>query len=120
MRFSTVKMPTRHMVKGLLTVALLAGLVSAVQAQTGRITGTVVAAATGEALAKASIEAVGTIAARKLGTLTDKTGRYAMEGVPVGTYTLEASFVGYRIGRVENVRVGEGEVRVLPRSQRRG
>ena len=72
-------------------------------AQEGTITGTVIDSTTSETLPGASIliEDLGT------GATTDSEGNYTIENVPVGTYMVTASFVGYDRKAVE-VEVTEG------------
>jgi outer membrane receptor protein involved in Fe transport len=57
-----------------------------------RIIGTIKDAATGEALVGANITLIGT----HLGASTDPNGKYFLIGVPVGTYKVKASMMGYR------------------------
>ena len=42
-------------------------------------------------------------------TLTDPAGVYEMSGIPAGTYTLRAAFIGYRAVRVDGVTVTAGD-----------
>jgi len=58
---------------------------------TGKISGTVTAAATGEPLVGLNI----TIEKTSMGTVTDINGEYSIINVPLGTYRLRASMVGY-------------------------
>lgn len=80
------------------------GLAPAASAQTGKISGTVVHAETGEALPGVNVVVVGTTH----GAATDIDGAYFIIGVPPGTYTLRASMIGYAEVVVENVRVQSG------------
>jgi TonB-dependent SusC/RagA subfamily outer membrane receptor len=73
--------------------------------QTGTIRGTVVDAETREGLIGASVLITGTY----LGSSTDRDGRFSIDRVPPGRYTVEARFVGYRTGKKE-VTVLAGEV----------
>jgi len=68
---------------------------------TGKIAGRVIDKSTGEPLVGASIIVVGT----ELGASADIDGSYFIINVPVGTYTLEASMIGYTTVRVKNVKV---------------
>lgn len=68
-------------------------------AGTGTISGTVRDKDTGEPLPGASVIVEGT----KLGAIADREGRYTVEDVPVGIYSVTVRMVGYR-GR----RGGEG------------
>ena len=68
------------------------------QVQTGTITGTVVDAQTGEPLPGVNVVVQGT----QQGAATDDQGQYRISEVEAGTYTLQASFVGY----VEQTREG--------------
>jgi len=59
---------------------------------TGKIAGKIVDAKTGEPLIGANIIIVGT----QLGASSDVSGRYYIIGVPAGTYSLKASYIGYQ------------------------
>jgi len=59
---------------------------------TGKVTGKVVDAATGEALVGANVVIVGTM----LGAVTDVEGKFTIIGVPIGVYQIRASMVGYQ------------------------
>src|SRR5688572_18621111 len=90
---------------GALLSCSLAWLPASAHAQaTGRITGTVTDSALGRGLSGAQVTVVGT----RLRAETDEQGRYAINGVAAGTYTLEARRIGYRRGGAANVSVSEG------------
>ncbi len=59
--------------------------------RTGTISGTVVNAATREALASVNVRVVGT----RLGAVTDSTGGFVIRRVPAGEYAVRASLVGF-------------------------
>ncbi|TYP94027.1 TonB-linked outer membrane protein, SusC/RagA family [Fodinibius salinus] len=61
-------------------------------AQTGTITGTVTDQSSGETLPSVNIFIVDT----QQGTATNPDGEYTIKGVEYGTYTIRASFVGYK------------------------
>jgi len=90
---------------GLLTVLLvgLAGPPDAL-AQTGRVEGRVVEASTENPLQSVNVGLQGT----SIGMATESDGGFVLDDVPVGTYTLEASFVGYSTAE-RTVRVQDGE-----------
>ncbi len=69
-------------------------------AQTGKITGRVLDA-TGEGVAGASVQIVGTVQ----GASADADGAYTILGVRPGTVTIRASAIGYAAQTVEGVRV---------------
>ena len=83
---------------GLLVGSVFAG---SARAQTGKITGRVVDAASGEALPGATVIIEGTT----LGAATNFDGEYVILNIGPGTHTLLASMVGYATTRVENVEV---------------
>ncbi|MBD3378587.1 TonB-dependent receptor [candidate division KSB1 bacterium] len=68
---------------------------------TGKISGLVTDAETGEALPGVNVVLEGT----NMGAATGINGEYIILNVPVGTYELRASMMGYTPLRVENVRV---------------
>jgi len=78
-------------------------------AQTGRITGKVADAKTGEPLAFANVilltsDKVST----KMGAMTLNDGTFLISGVPVGTYTVRAMMMGYTTIDRQNVSVNVG------------
>lgn len=75
-----------------------------VLAQVGKITGDVRDAQTGDALPGANVQIRGTT----MGAATDIEGKYTILNVPAGTYTLEATFIGYSPGKFSNVKVHVG------------
>lgn len=56
------------------------------------ITGHVIDKKSGEHLPYITVAIKGTT----IGTTTDATGHYFLKGLPVGTFTIEARFVGYK------------------------
>lgn len=70
-------------------------------ATTGSIQGVIADAETGEPLIGVTVVVLGT----KLGAQTDQDGRYVILNVPVNTYTLRISSVGYTTMEVSNVSV---------------
>lgn len=68
---------------------------------TGKIAGRVIDKETGEPLPAVNVIIEGTT----LGAATDANGDYFVVNVPVGTYTVVASMVGYKEARVTNVKV---------------
>ncbi len=67
---------------------------------TGKLTGRITDTA-GEPLIGVNVRIDGT----QRGAITDTDGNYFIIGVPVGTYTIVASYIGFTTQRVENVRV---------------
>lgn len=83
-------------------VFVLLGLVgTAIAAETGRIRGRVLDAATGEPLVGASVVIEGT----DLGAATDANGEYLIVNVPVGRVTLVVSYISYSTVRRADVPV---------------
>jgi len=87
----------------LYAAVLIATLTVAASAQTGRIAGTVTAEDRGEPLAGATVEVLGPTLKKKIGAVSGADGRYAVENVPAGTYTVKATFTGYRGETVRGV-----------------
>ena len=81
------------------SLALLPAL--ALAGTTGKIAGKVVDAKTGEPLPGANVIVEGTT----LGAATGANGEYFIINVPVGTYTLRATMIGYQAQVVKDVRV---------------
>ncbi len=76
----------------LCVVSLLLFLNISALAATSSIRGKVADAATGQPLLGANVLLVGTV----LGAVTDGDGRYIIPDVPQGTYTMRATYLGYR------------------------
>jgi hypothetical protein len=70
-------------------------------ANTGKLVGIVVDKETGDALPGANVLIVGT----SMGAATDIYGKFLILSVPVGTFTLRTSFIGYNMVTIENIRV---------------
>lgn len=71
-------------------------------AQDGKLRGRVTDKESGEPLIGANV----TIDQTTLGATTDINGDYVILSVPVGTYTLKASYIGYSPVSISNLRVG--------------
>ncbi len=71
---------------------------------TGKVKGTVTDQATNEPLIGASVSIEGT----SLGAATDIDGNYIIQNVPAGVHTVRASYVGYQVVSVSNIRVNSG------------
>lgn len=79
----------------------LEGLPSLVQAQSGKLAGTITDAQTKSPLPGATVLIQGTTT----GAATDPNGRYVIVGITPGTYTLRVSSVGYTTKIIQNVLV---------------
>lgn len=108
----SLKKPNIHFIKevhlralskrGWLAVALVVLIVPVAMAgTTGKITGVVTDQATGQPIPGAAVSVQGTV----LGALTDDEGRYVILNVPVGTYTVRVSIVGFRALETSNIAV---------------
>ena len=81
---------------------IISGIFSTASAQaTGRLVGKVVDADFGEGMPGVNIVLEGT----SIGAATDLTGDYRIEGIPVGTYTVVATFIGYSRLRIQDVQI---------------
>jgi len=87
--------------RSLLLLALAFGLAAAASAQTGKVSGRVTDAASGETIPGVNVFIDGT----GQGAATNLDGEYVIIGVRPDSYTLSFSFIGYQTTRVENVRV---------------
>jgi len=90
-------------VKKLLTILLLLSTLIGV-GQTGSIKGTIIDKESGETLIGASVFILGTYK----GTVTDINGKYKLEGIKQGDYSIKFSFIGYADVIVNGVRVKSG------------
>jgi len=83
------------MAKKLLIAALFTLLfipLNSAFAQGGKIVGSIVDASTGDGLPGANI----LIVELKRGTASDANGNFSINNVPAGTYTIEATYIGYK------------------------
>ncbi len=88
-----------------ITVLLLLAMpFTALGQNTGKITGTVIDADSGTPLPGANVLLMGT----QLGTATNVDGEYTIIGVPVGSYDVRASFVGYQTVTQASVEITAG------------
>ena len=78
------------MVKQLL-IATFTGLASIIFAQTGAVTGSILDSENAEPLIGATVLVNGT----KKGGIADLSGKYLIKNIPIGTYTLRFSYIGY-------------------------
>jgi TonB-linked SusC/RagA family outer membrane protein len=96
------------MFKKLLSIAVFSLCAYAVSfAQSGSVTGVVTDATSGEPMPAVTIQ----ITELSLGASSNIDGEYTISNVPVGTYTLRATFVGYSAFETE-VNVGSGELQL--------
>ncbi|MGD1044928.1 MAG: TonB-dependent receptor [Bacteroidota bacterium] len=84
-----------------LTLLLLFLVPGVMFAQSGKIRGSVVDAKTKEPLIGANIVLEGTSS----GSATDIQGTFILLNIPVGTYSIKATYIGYRSMTISNVRV---------------
>lgn len=82
----------------------LSALAQTEEPVTGRITGVVLDAATSEPIPGANVLLVGTT----LGAATDASGQFRIEAVPVGSYSVRVSVIGYESVVKPDVRVSAG------------
>ncbi|MEO5815159.1 MAG: SusC/RagA family TonB-linked outer membrane protein [Gemmatimonadaceae bacterium] len=81
------------------TPPLLSSATAQAQRAPGRIGGIVLDSASGRPLSDVQVSVTGT----RFGGATNEAGRFAIFGVPAGTYTLDTRRVGYGVRRVPNV-----------------
>ena len=87
------------MLFSLLIILLLPSILIA--GTTGKISGVITDAATGEPLPGVNIIIDGTT----MGAASDVKGEYFILNIPPGTYTVIATMIGYKTYRVDNVKV---------------
>jgi outer membrane receptor protein involved in Fe transport len=92
-----------------LVLVALALPVAAFAQSTGKLSGRVIDAETGEGLPGANVLIVGT----QFGTAADFDGNYTILGLPVGEYDVQASFVGFSPQTVTDVEINSGYTREL-------
>jgi outer membrane receptor protein involved in Fe transport len=95
--------------QGALLLVMLMVPVLAYAQNTGKLSGRVVDTSTGEGLPGASV----VVQDINLGVATDVDGYYVIVGVPVGTYNVQVSFVGYPTRTVQGVEINAGYTREL-------
>ncbi|MGB2960114.1 MAG: carboxypeptidase-like regulatory domain-containing protein, partial [Bacteroidota bacterium] len=93
----------RTLLSFVLLSALTAGLALA-QLTMGKVRGTVIDRETGEPLVGANVTIEGTT----LGAACDINGEFIVLNVSPGTYSLRATYVGYRAMTIRNIRVTQG------------
>lgn len=96
-----------------LAILLSAALHGQLSAQAGAITGLVRSAETGAPLIAAYVQVTGPDGDRIAATITGQTGRYLINTVPAGRYTVTVNTTGYAIMRAEGVSVGAGQTAVV-------
>ncbi|MGB1374997.1 MAG: carboxypeptidase regulatory-like domain-containing protein, partial [Rhodothermales bacterium] len=83
---------------------------------TGKISGVVTDADTGDSIPGAQVVVVGTT----LGAITDVDGNYFIIGVPVGAYDVQTRFVGYQEQTVSGVQISSGYTQEINFALREG
>jgi outer membrane receptor protein involved in Fe transport len=94
----------------LCVVAAIVSAATAIAGTTGKVSGKVVDAKTGEALIGVNVLVVGT----SRGGSTDADGEYFILNIPPGTYALRASAVGYGPVTVNDVKVQVDQTTRIP------
>lgn len=84
-----------------LVLLLIPCLAFASDGTTGKLSGRATDKTTGEPLPSLNIMIVGTT----LGASTDMNGNYFINNIPAGTYSVEASYIGYEKILVENLKI---------------
>ncbi|OKL40492.1 TonB-dependent receptor [Pontibacter flavimaris] len=78
-------------------------------AQTGIITGTIRDRNTQEPLIGVSVQLVGT----QQGTVSNENGAFRLDNIPVGSYTVQSTYIGYQPLSKYNINVTAGNVQIL-------
>ncbi|MGD0591244.1 MAG: TonB-dependent receptor [Bacteroidota bacterium] len=92
----------------LITLLLFATPILSAQQGSGQIKGTITDATTGEALIGANV----TIKSTSLGAPSDVDGKYIINAIPSGSYTVKVSYIGYR-SKEMTIEVKEGSTHKL-------
>lgn len=87
--------------KFIILLVVLSLPVAAISSTVGKVSGKITDRETGEALPGANVQIDGTT----LGAATDVNGEFVILNVPVGRYTIKASFIGYQTVSISNVSV---------------
>ncbi|MDZ7369932.1 MAG: TonB-dependent receptor [candidate division KSB1 bacterium] len=94
----------------MLISALLVGLLgNALPRETGVLAGKVVDKKNGAPLPGVNVTLVGTV----MGTATDAAGRFELKRIPVGTYDVQFTMIGYKRHRQTNVSIQAGQTTTL-------
>jgi hypothetical protein len=99
----------KYAVFTLLFIILFSSLVLAQKQPTGRVLGKIVDGETGEPLIGVNVLLENTM----MGSATDLDGNYAINNVPINTYNLVATYIGYSRVKIENVVVRSNQVTML-------
>lgn len=90
-------------------VFVLSGFSSTITAQDGNLSGTITDSQSGESLVGATIFVVDL----ERGATTDVDGEYEISDIPVGTYTVRFTFVGYRtVRRSVEIQPGDNTINI--------
>jgi outer membrane receptor protein involved in Fe transport len=100
----------KNIVKSLFVCSLILIVSNSLFAgNTGKIIGRITDAISGEPLVGVNVLVVGT----QRGGITDMDGKYSIIGVPIGSYSVRASQVGYASVEIKDVKVGADETTPL-------
>jgi outer membrane receptor protein involved in Fe transport len=95
------------------TGIVLLGVLFAIQmmfaGSTGKVTGKVVDATTGEAIVGANVVIVGSM----IGANTDVDGRFSIIGVPIGAQTIRVTFIGYADLLIKDIKIAADQTTPL-------
>ena len=95
--------------KMILVLLIIVAGISEVNAQKGKINGTVIDNSSGEPLISATVSITGTTR----GVVTDLDGKYNLENIDAGLYSITVSYITYTLKTITDVRVTSGETTVL-------
>lgn len=88
---------------------LLAGTLSAAMAQTDLISGVVIDADTHTPLKGASVQVAGPSLEVDAGAISNDEGKYAIEKMPPGRYSIKVTYIGYLTQTVDGVKMIAGQ-----------
>lgn len=99
--------------KYLFTLLVFLGLCSQVVFGQGIIRGTVTESASGLEVIGGNVKIISEDGGAPIGAATDFDGKYSIEGLPAGSYTLECTYIGFAPQRITDITVNDEQVTLV-------